>query len=248
MLEVTLKDTLEHSGRRVIGRRHRTRVARLITCVLLVGGLASCGPEGEPSTEQSQEIDRILETYSAASNETKALDVVAPRSWQALDRPWKSPSGEPLGPGLLVSPDVVHWPESWAIPGVFIAASRQLAAKLGLPDVRLGEALDRTATWLNSADWSQHCKYSGVSLYRPPDDNVLSLFESGSGVIHFSVYGFVRRWESCGNIKTTFLEVVAIPNNGWYVLNIQVKVADPVPQRFPDIILRGFRVNSERLP
>jgi hypothetical protein len=240
--------TLKRSCRPVARHYHRSAVVRLITCVLLAGALASCGPEGAPDRERSEEISRIIKDYTLATDGTKALDLVAPRSWRVLDRPWKLPSGEPLGPGVLVSPDAVHWRTSWAIPGVFVGASRQLAEELRLPDVRLGEALDRTAKWLSTTDWSQHCRYEGVSLYSTPDENIITLFEPGSGVSHFSVWGFVRRWENCGNIQTTLLEVVAIPNNGSYVLNLQITIADPVPQQYPDIILKGLRVDSSRLP
>ena len=135
--------------------------------------------------------------YVEVSDDEGLITVSVPSAWIDIDgRPWTggdfSEGDEPVGPALSVSPDVAAFTAAWATPGVFIGASDRLP-------------FDAVGDLLEASVFDDECVLDST---RPYDDGVYR--------------GAFDLYVECGPEQSVFVNLVAEPADGSYLILVQV--------------------------
>ncbi len=135
--------------------------------------------------------------YVEISDDEGRITVSVPSVWTDVDgRPWAGgefvESDEPVGPALSVSPDVAAFTAGWKTPGVFIGASDRLP-------------FDAVDDPLEASVFDDECALDST---RPYDDGVYR--------------GAFDLYVECGPEKSVFVNLVAEPADGSYLILVQV--------------------------
>jgi hypothetical protein len=135
--------------------------------------------------------------YVEISDDDGLIAVTVPSEWTDTDgRPWAGgdfvEGDEPVGPALSVSPDVAAFTAGWGTPGVFIGASDRL------PFESVGDLLE-------ASGFDEECVLDST---RPYDDGVYR--------------GVFDLYVECGPEMSVFVNLVAEPADGSYLILVQV--------------------------
>lgn len=176
---------------------------RLLTRLAVAGvGVALLTGFGEPTPKFSlvREVDDLISAkgrsysqYRTVRDDRRTLEVKAPKQWDEVSgasqfvRPG---SGERYGAGVLVSPNLDKFRNTFAVAGFRLTATTELPSSLN-------ELLDA-----NSANYDENCTGPGVKAY---DDG---RFEGN--------YEF---FTNCAGTKTAAVAVAAIsPDDGVFIV------------------------------
>jgi serine protease Do len=208
-------------------------IAVLITSMLLSGchrGTVKARPTGGSSTTSTNHV--VSGGFHTVSDDSGALMITVPAAWRAQPSPWRLQNGVVGNPGLRAGPDPALLGQSWAVGGVFLGASKELAKRLGIVGVGFSTALFRLAEWHGKLDsYESECKRQGASSYEKSNYT-----------------GFVTRWTDCGGIGTTFLDLAAMPEDGSFIVVVHVTARTAGDLQSAKQLLGSFKVHGDRLP
>jgi len=89
--------------------------------------------------------------YMVITDDSALIELSVPVEWSDIESHGWISGGEPIGPGLVASPDIPAWRAEWGTPGVFIGASNMLGQT---PDAAL-----------DASRWDSFCTYEGRDDY-----------------------------------------------------------------------------------
>ncbi len=135
--------------------------------------------------------------YVEISDDEGLITVSVPSVWTDIDRrPWAGgdfiEGDEPVGPALSASPDVAEFTAGWGTPGLFIGASDRLP-------------FDSVGDLLEASVFDEECVLEST---RPYDDGVYR--------------GAFDLYVECGPEQSVFVNLVAEPADGSYLILVQV--------------------------
>lgn len=138
------------------------------------------------------------ETYSefvSVRDDTSLLQISIPAEWSDINGEGWFMDGENMGPGLLASPDIEGYQNTWTTPGMFFGASSSLI-----------EEYDYTG-FLDGFDFTQDCAYDGRFDY--------------SDELYTGAYDV---YSNCGGEGTTFVVLAAEPENRNALIVLQAQL------------------------
>lgn len=172
-------------------------------------------PEEAPEPPAPEPQAPELDAYASITDETGVLRVEVPREWSdTTGEPWIFELNE-VGPGILAAPDLEAWTSSDAAPGMFFGASSTLVGEYDAEEV-----LDRFYD-----DAVDGCEYVG----REPYD--------ARGFA-----GYKDVWSNCGGAGTRLVQVAATPEDGSFLLTVQIGITVETDPRVEQRILDSFQV------
>jgi serine protease Do len=150
------------------------------------------------------------------NDDSGALEVEIPAVWADIDgSPWVSDDQE-LGPGISAAADLEAFNQSWAEPGMFFFASKDLVQEMN------------EAEMLDAFDYSGDCTFDERVEYSDP------------------VYtGYYDIWSDCGGIGTVLLVLSAAPEARDHLAVVGVQIVSDADIDALDHILNSFIFNSE---
>ena len=149
--------------------------------------------------------------YVMVSHHTGALVMDVPVGWNDIDEGGWKIDGERVGKRLAASPDMEAWHSTFATPGVQFSASATLA------DLHTPESFLATLP-----AWTD-CTYDGRSDY---DDGLY--------------VGLTDRWVDCGSTGATFIELVAIAEDGSHLAFVEIIEVDESDRAATERVLSSF--------
>jgi len=149
------------------------------------------------------------------NDDSGALEVEIPAVWADIDgSPWVSDDQE-LGPGISAAADLEAFNQSWAEPGMFFFASKNLVQEMN------------EAEMLDAFDYSGDCTFDERVEYSDP------------------VYtGYYDIWSDCGGIGTVLLVLSAAPEARDHLAVVGVQIVSDADIDALDHILNSFIVNE----
>lgn len=183
------------------------------------------GPALELATSFASELSEeapdasptdTYETYVDVSDDTGALTLQVPAEWGDQSGVAWEIEGESVGVSIVAAPDIQGWYDTWDVPGVFFGASRSLADQ---HDV---------ASLLDSSDFSGECTLDSRNDYSDP--------------LYTGQYDL---WTDCGGVGTTFVVLAAEPEDGSYLMLVQVAAVTDADFDALDTILNTFVASGD---
>jgi hypothetical protein len=153
-------------------------------------------PEESAGETGAAESQEEAGNYTTISDDEGALSVSVPESWTDTRSGGWTLNDEPVGLSLTASTDIDDWYATYDVDGVFFAASSSIADEYD-PDSLLDEY-----------DLSGDCTYDGREDYSDPEY---------TGVEDFYL--------DCGGTETEFAIITAEPDDGSYILLVQIQAA-----------------------
>jgi serine protease Do len=149
------------------------------------------------------------------NDDSGALEVEIPAVWADIDgSPWISDDRE-LGPGISAAGDLEAFNQSWAEPGMFFFASRDLVQEMN------------EAELLDAFDYSEDCTFDERVEYSDP------------------VYtGYYDIWSDCSGVGTVLLVLAAAPEARDHLAVVGVQIVSDADLEALDHILNSFIVNE----
>jgi serine protease Do len=196
------------------------QVLRYETAEILEGQLN--GRVLEPKFSFAQELDSQVShggaqeeygSYRAISDDTQAIVMEVPASWQDIDGSLWQNEGEVLGASMAASGSLEDFYGTWEEPGVFFAASRSLV------DVFDEDSLLDLFTFTDSCSYDDRYDYSDA-LY--------------SGVYDI--------WYDCGGLGTMLVVLAVAPSDRSFLGFMQVQVVSTADLDALDRIFNTFQV------
>lgn len=165
-------------------------------------GTLNTGEELQVSFSFGSELeDEIVATgdeyteYVEITDDTGSLYVDVPASWTDQSSGTWLLEDEEIGVQVMAAPDLNAYFETWDSPGIFFGASTSLAASWTVDEL------------LDYYSFPDSCVDGGREPY---DDGLYN----GSWEI----------WDSCGGTDTSFVNIVAQPSDGSFMMLVQVQV------------------------
>lgn len=187
-------------------------------------------PGGSSATTSTNHV--VSGSFHVVTDGSGALKITVPAAWRPQPSPWRLPSGVVSNPGLRAGPDPDLLGKSWAIAGVFLGASKELAKRLGVVGVEFSTAVFRLAEWhgkLNS--YEKECERKGASSYDKR-----------------GYTGFVTHWTDCGGLGTTFLDLAAMPRDGSFIVLVHVTARTSEDLQSAKQLMGSFEVRGDHIP
>lgn len=194
-------------------------VLRFDTQEILSGQLN--GRELEQMVSFEEEIEEEVadaEGYGEfvfVNDDSGTLEVEIPAAWADIDgAPWES-DGEELGPGISAAADLQAFDESWAEPGMFFIAFRELAQEMNETEL------------LDIFEYSEECTFDERVEY---SDSVYT--------------GFYDVWSDCGGQGTLLVVLAAAPEARDHLALVGVQIVTDADIEALDRILNSFIVKE----
>jgi serine protease Do len=194
-------------------------VLRFDTQEILSGQLN--GRELEQMVSFEEEIEEEVadaEGYGEfvfVNDDSGTLEVEIPAAWADIDgAPWES-DGEELGPGISAAADLQAFDESWAEPGMFFIAFRELAQEMNETEL------------LDIFEYSEECTFDERVEY---SDSVYT--------------GFYDVWSDCGGQGTLLVVLAAAPEARDHLALVGVQIVTDADIEALDHILNSFIVKE----
>ena len=171
---------------------------------------------GPPVTPTPTPTPTPPTSYYEVTDDSGSLLVDVPSGWTEVDgTPWFT--DEPFSPSILVSTDIDGFQNTWTEPGLFFGVSEALAQRLGveglLDELREGGGMDEA------------CRFVGRFAYSDP-------FYSGQ----------FDRFEDCEGEDAVYISLVALPEDGSFIISVQVQVGTQQEQEVLAVVLDSFIV------
>lgn len=156
--------------------------------------------------------------YEAVTDETDAIVMEIPQEWTEVDgAAWEWEEGaEAVGAAIVAAPDIQGFYDTYTTPGVFFGASRSLA-----------QTYD-TAGMLDQISFSGDCVYEGRFDYQDP--------------LYTGIYDL---YSNCGGGDSAIINLSAVPEDGSFIILLQVQVTSDADLDAVDHILDTFTVIGE---
>ncbi len=156
-----------------------------------------------------------IEFYSV-SDDSGALEVDVPAQWTQIDgTPWFT--DEPFAPSITVAADLDAYLNSWTEPGLFFGVSQELAQFTGVDGLldRVDEniGLSAACSWVGRFDYSD-------SFYT----------------------GKFDQFEGCGGDDVIYISLAALPEDGRFIISVQVQLQAQQDASVLDSVLDSFIV------
>ncbi|MFL7838500.1 MAG: S1C family serine protease [Candidatus Promineifilaceae bacterium] len=171
--------------------------------------------------EIGQEIgDEIVDAegygeFMFVTDDSGALEVEIPTAWADIDgTAWES-DGQILGPSISAAANLDNFNQSWAEPGMFFFASRDLVQETTVIDL------------LDAFDYSEECTFDKRLEYADP------------------VYtGYYDIWNDCGGIGTVLAVLAATPEAQDHLAIVGLQIVSDADIEALDHILNSFIMNE----
>ncbi len=149
--------------------------------------------------------------YAPVSDDTGAITVDVPTEWSEVSGAGWTMNGTPVGVSITASPSIAGFQDTWATPGMFFGASRDLIGPY-----------DHT-TILDDITFADSCVYDSRTEYSDP------LYT-----------GFYDLWTGCGGTDTMLVVLAAVPEDRSILLVVQVQVVSEADLEALDTVLNTF--------
>lgn len=154
--------------------------------------------------------------FQEVTDDSGVLLVEVPIEWIDIDgTPWFD--DEPFAPSITAARDVDSFRTDWTEPGVFFGVSAELAQ---LTDI--GELLDLVA---DDTGLDQSCEYVGRFDY--------------SDVFYVGQYD---HFENCGGEGVLYISLAVLPDDGAFMISVQIQLLTQEDAEVLDRILDSFLV------
>ncbi|MFN2483564.1 MAG: hypothetical protein ABR509_01325 [Candidatus Limnocylindria bacterium] len=158
--------------------------------------------------------------YTTITDDEGALSVSVPDSWTDTRSGGWTLNDEPVGLSLTASTDIDDWYATYDVDGVLFAASRSITDEYD-PE-----------TLLDEYDLSGDCTYDGREDYSDP-----------------SYTGFEDFYLDCGGTETEFAIITAEPEDGSFIMLVQIQAAtDDGFAAYNEIINTFVVTDADALP
>jgi serine protease Do len=121
-----------------------------------------------------------------------------------------------LGAQISASPDFERWSSSWTTPGVFFGASRILRDTY--PQNTVGQIFK-----LDTSNYSASCQLQATQHYAD-----------------YSYVGKEQIWVNCGGTNTVFHNIIALPVDKSYVVQVQITLVSEADSKAYEQIINSF--------
>jgi serine protease Do len=135
--------------------------------------------------------------YTAITDDTGDLKMSVPTEWKAVNGTVWAFKGETVGPALSASADLDAYDDTWREPGVFFGASSSLVQSY---------SVDRM---LDDNNYGAVCEKAARYDYHVPPYT-----------------GKYDLWVNCGEARSSFLVLAAVPENQEFIAVVQIVDAD----------------------
>ena len=155
--------------------------------------------------------------FVRVTDDTGVIGVEIPVEWADIDgaTPW-SVRGEDVGPGLAAAADIETFFASFREPGVFVGAA---------PGLALTE--DELLDYVKDEQFNfSSCTYDGRQPYSDP--------------LYTGAYDF---FSNCAGEEIVFISLAAVPEDGSFVVHVQIQVVTEADLEALDRILATFIVS-----
>lgn len=154
--------------------------------------------------------------YVDVTDDSGAITMSVPSDWGDVDgSAWLDGDSE-VGPGIIATPDMERWNNGWDVPGIFFGASASLRSDYDVNGL------------LDAFDFTDTCTYDSRYDYEDP--------------LYTGAYDL---YVDCGGESNTFVVLVAEPEDGAYIMLLQVVVISDADAAALDQILNTFQVVGE---
>ncbi|GAB4541484.1 MAG: hypothetical protein Kow0063_32330 [Anaerolineae bacterium] len=154
-------------------------------------------------------------SYQTVTDESDAIVMEIPQEWSEVDgSPWEWQEGAGIiGAAIVASPDIQSFYETYSMPGVFFGASSSLAQT------------NDVVSMLDQISFSGDCTYEGRFDYQDP--------------LYTGVYDL---YSDCGGVGSAIINLSAVPEDGSFIILLQVQVTSDADLDAVDRILDTFTV------
>ena len=154
--------------------------------------------------------------FVSITDDSGVLSVQVPSTWADLDgTPWFT--DEPFAPSITVSASLDGFRNTWTEPGLFFGVSEELAQLSGVEGVldlvREAIGLDENCNWVGRFDYSDP-------------------FYSGQ----------FDQFEGCGGEDVIYISLAALPEDGRFIISVQVQLRAQQDAGVLDSVLDSFIV------
>lgn len=157
--------------------------------------------------------------YTPVTDNSGALRIEVPNEWADLTGNSWEIDGDVVGGAIVASASLDGFYESWTEPGVFFGASSEL-----LESISFEQLLD-----FPEHDFSVDCTYEGRKEYQDPQYR-----------------GLYDHYSNCGGEGgSTFVNLAAVPEDGAFVIWLQMQVVTEADLEALDRMLNSFQVVGE---
>ncbi len=183
------------------------------------------GQELETSFSFAQELDDEVggtaadsvtyTDYTRITDDSGTIVMEVPKEWSDMDGSgweWEEEAGV-VGAAIVASPNIQDFYETYSTPGVFFGASRDLVQSYDM------------AGMLDGISFSNDCTYEGRFDYQDP--------------IYTGIYDL---YSNCDSTGAAIINLSAMPEDGSFIMLVQVLVASDADLDAVDHILNTFEV------
>ncbi len=151
--------------------------------------------------------------YVDVEDDSGTIAMSIPSEWSAIDGSIWVAGEEEVGPGIVATTDMERWNNGWDVPGIFFGASSTLRADYDVNGL------------LDAFDFAEACTYDARYEYEDP--------------LYTGAYDL---YSDCGGESNTFVVLAAEPEDGAYIMLLQVVVITDADAEALDTILNTFQV------
>jgi serine protease Do len=153
--------------------------------------------------------------YEAITDDSAAMVIEVPQEWTEVDGSgWeRDDASGTVGAAIVSSPDIQGFYDTYSTPGVFFGASESLA-----------QSYD-TSGMLDEITFSGDCTYDGRFDYQDP--------------LYSGIYDL---YSDCGGVGSSIINLSAVPEDGGFIMLLQIMVTSDADLDALDHILNTFEV------
>ncbi len=158
-------------------------------------------------------------SYETVTDDSGTITIDVPAEWSdRLGTPWTFDGGDTVGVAVKAAADIDGWLGGWTTPGVFFGASSSITGSFTVDSL------------LDYEGFGDTCTYEGRESYED------ALYTGA-----YDVYS------GCGGEDMLFVQVVAEPTSGSFLMLLQVVVVDDRDLEALDTILATFVADETAL-